>query len=181
MSVYVVEVEQRSAENGLEACQPSAGVLLPRYSRISWATLALGLVLFLAGAAGINSAQSSADTLARNGVRATAIVTNYWPDIRGSAAHISVSYSTPNGAETNVTVWTNDVPSYRIGQPVQISYDSSDPTRAVLTKGDSAGSTASVYLGIFFFGLALVLVAIRRFRARRRCRRALAEQATSAG
>jgi len=163
-------VEQDLADGGLEARQPSAGEFLSRGARSSYAQLVIGLVLFVVGVVTLSQAQGSADALARNGVHVTAIVTDNLPSFHGSEG-ILVSYPTPSGVETSVTVWVNDLASYRIGQPVEISYDPTDPARAVLTKGDSPN--ASIYLFIFFLGLTLILAALYSFLARWRRRRAL--------
>lgn len=174
----VAAVDQHFAGRELEACRLSASEALSHHARVSYAKLALGLVLFVVGLVTIDLAQGSADALARHGVHVSAIVTNYIPSFRGRTG-ITVSYSTPSSVETNVTVWVPDLASYPIGQPVEISYDSSDPRRAVLTKRADPGLIGSISLFILFLGLALVLNAPNGFLVRRRARRALAGQATS--
>jgi hypothetical protein len=159
--------------SSIDASRLSDGAFAPQRARVTYGMLALGLGLFLVGTVALGSAQGSADALAKNGVHVSAIVTNYWPSIRGSSPRITVSYSTPSGVETNVPVWVDETVSYRVGQVVGISYDSSDPTRAALRKGDSASPVAGVYFFMLFCGLGLTLKALHSLLIRKRRQRAL--------
>lgn len=147
-----------------------------RRRQIGWVLVLAGVGLIIAGFAGFGVYGNRVTALQKNGIHATATITDTALFRGGGASfreHIDVAFRTPSGEVRGVRIAIGDE-SYDVGQKVEISYDPADPYRAVFAHGYSdIGPMGAVFFFGIVAGVGVLVFAVRALRLARGARHAL--------
>lgn len=147
----------------------------------AWLFVLGGAAVAIAGFAGFGYFGGKEDTLVKHGTHTTATVTSTalygGPYGRNSFnEHIDVGFGYPGGVAQGVRIYIGEDDRFRIGQQVEIVYDSKNPRRAALAHNSDIGPIGFPLFFAIVLGVCLVVVGALGVRLCRGARRALRGQ-----